>query len=57
MLEWIGERYIPDANPEEVGAEIHYDFFGFSTRFNLLPSIMISAIFSYQGIFLSVFPD
>ena len=57
MLEWIGERYIPDANPEEVGAEIHYDFFGFSTRFELLPSIMISAIFSYQGIFLSVFPD
>jgi len=26
MLEWTGERYIPDANPEEVGAEIHYEY-------------------------------
>lgn len=25
MLEWTGERYIPTAKPEEVGAEIHYE--------------------------------
>ena len=36
MLQWTGERYIPDVSPEEIGAEIHYEHlhrYLFTTQF------------------------
>jgi len=36
MLEWTGERYIPDSDPEVTGAEIHYEHlhrYAFASQF------------------------